>query len=124
VLLAGLGGCGTSLNLDGDSRVFGGVVQDFQEVQERLAQAEDPTWLAAPGSSPTWNRTLAALACADVPLSLVGDTLTLPLTVLTALEEKHDEETSLREGGSKTPRFHGSGDPAVDSQPVDVSTGW
>ncbi len=93
VATALLGGCGTSLNLDGDSRIYGGVVGDFQLARERLAQATNPSWPGTPGSSPAWNLTLSALALADVPFSLLGDTLTLPFTVPTALEEKGDPES-------------------------------
>jgi uncharacterized protein YceK len=112
VLLGALSGCGTSLNLDGDSRVYGGIVQDFQVVRERLAQAASPSWPGTPGSSPAWNLTVSALALADVPLSLVGDTFTLPFTIPTALEDK-DPATSPAQGDS-----------ANKPRPAGVSMGW
>jgi hypothetical protein len=41
----------------------------------------------------------------DLPLSLVGDTLTLPITIPTALEQREDQEPAVveRDGrGGKT----------------------
>jgi uncharacterized protein YceK len=92
VAAVGLGGCGTSLNLDGDSRIYGGVVKDFQVAKERLAQAADSSGPGTPGSSPGWNLAVSALALADLPLSLLGDTLTLPFTIPTALEERGEQD--------------------------------
>jgi uncharacterized protein YceK len=112
VMLGALGGCGTSLNLDGDSRVYGGITQDFQVVRERLAQASNPSWPGTPGSSPAWNLTVSALALADVPLSLVGDTFTLPFTIPTALEDKDTSAAPTQ------------GDSAGKSRPAGVSMGW
>jgi uncharacterized protein YceK len=109
VAAAGLSGCGTSLNLDGDSRVYGGVVQDFQIAKERLAQAANPSWPGTPGSSPAWNITVSALALVDLPLSLLGDTLTLPFTIPTALEgsdEPDRAKTSTDSGGGKGTPSH------------------
>jgi uncharacterized protein YceK len=126
-VMVALSGCGTSLNLDGDSRIYGGVAQDVQEARERLAQADNPSCPDAPGSSPAWNRTLATLACADVPLSLVGDTLTLPLTFLTEWEERHDPDSSSTKtdsGGAKAANPRGTGGSPGHPRPVSVSMGW
>ncbi len=102
----GLGGCGTSLNLDGESRVYGGVVQDFQIAKDRLAQAANSSRPGTPGSSPAWNLTVSALALVDLPLSLLGDTLTLPFTIPTELEcmdEPDRAKTSTESSGKGTP---------------------
>jgi uncharacterized protein YceK len=116
IVLGALSGCGTSLNLDGDSRVYGGVAQDLQTVGERMVQASNPSWPGTPGSSTGWNVTVGALALADVPLSLIGDTLTLPFTIPTALEEKHDQSTAAQENGG--------GDSSAKPRPHGISMGW
>ncbi len=122
VVLCALGGCGTSLNLDGDSRVYGGVAQDLQEARERMAAATSPTWPGTPGAYPGWNAAVGALALADLPLSLIGDTLTLPFTIPTALEEKRDHSSAAAPadgGGAKT-----EGNASGQSRPANVSMGW
>jgi uncharacterized protein YceK len=92
ILFVSLSGCGTSLNLDGDSRIYGGVQEDVHKWREnlRLASADRP---AQPGQMPPqWHMLQAAGALADMPLSLLADTLTLPVTIETAVEERIDKE--------------------------------
>ena len=67
-LCLALCGCGTvdnMMGIHGEPRVYGGVRRDFQEVAAR-----NPA------------------AVLDVPLSAVGDTVTLPLTVGKALRRE------------------------------------
>jgi uncharacterized protein YceK len=86
VAAAALAGCGTTLNLDGESRVYGGVVQDFQIAKDHLAKVGNPGKSGTQDGSACWNLTASALALIDVPLSVVGDTLSLPLTIQTAMD--------------------------------------
>jgi uncharacterized protein YceK len=90
-----LTGCGTSLNLDGDSRPYGGVCMDAQKVRQGLVQAADPSKAEERDRSPVWNLALSACACVDLPLSVVGDTLTLPVTIATALDERYDQDPAV-----------------------------
>src|SRR5262245_52366383 len=85
VLAATLSGCGTVANLwscckSGDRAVYGGVAHSLRRAAE---DAEEAARLDSP------DRALHALgAClmlADLPLSAVADTLTLPITVPEAL---------------------------------------
>jgi uncharacterized protein YceK len=74
----GLGGCGTVCNLaTGDPDLYGGVQKDVQFIQT-------PRKVSGIGVSPM---TVAFLAPADLCLSLVADTLTLPLAV--CLRQNH-----------------------------------
>jgi uncharacterized protein YceK len=114
VAATALGGCGTSLNLDGDSRVYGGVAADFQMAKERLAQAANPGWAGTSGASPVWNLTVSALAVADVPLSILGDTLTLPYTIPAALEKRDEEDPAVKTVTETSGK----------SRPGGVSCGW
>jgi uncharacterized protein YceK len=92
VAAAALAGCGTTLNLDGEPRIYGGVMQDFQVAKEKLAQVANPSESGKPASSPVWNLTSSALALVDMPLSLLADTLTLPLTIPAALDARDDPD--------------------------------
>jgi uncharacterized protein YceK len=119
VVFGALSGCGTSLNLDGDSRIYGGVAQDLQVVQERLGEAASPNWPGMPGSSTAWNLAVGSLALADVPLSLLADTLTLPYTIPTALDDRKESATSPSPSNPYNPS-----PPAGQSRPAGVSMGW
>ncbi len=95
-----LAGCGTLRNLDfgsccsgerpGSHRVFGGVRGDLESAGATVGNAA-----GGPGSFAE-RAGLVALAVAvtvpvtaiDLPLSAVGDTLTLPLTIPTASHEE------------------------------------
>jgi uncharacterized protein YceK len=93
VVLSGiLGGCGTSLNLDGDSRIYGGIQLDAQHCSEGLAKAAGNTRQQEPDQTPLWHLAQSAGALVDLPLSLVMDTLTLPITIATTMEERNDQE--------------------------------
>ncbi len=82
--LAGLGGCGTVLNLSEQRavpvdqpprQVYGGVkiVEKFGEQHRREASKNDDDNLV--------NAALWVAAVIDLPLSALGDTLTLPLVL-------------------------------------------
>src|SRR5687768_16376702 len=82
-LLPLLAGCGTVANLvpvppaTGEMRVYGGVATDLDTARQMSAGAaatDDPVERCLCYAN-------AALAVLDVPLSAVGDTLTLPVTV-------------------------------------------
>jgi uncharacterized protein YceK len=97
-VVVAVGGCGTSLNLDGDSRVFGGVQMDAQKLQESLAHASaNPRPDGKDKSSPGMNLLEGACALADMPLSLIGDTLTLPITIPTTIEEQYDQDPNVQQ---------------------------
>src|SRR5262249_21073332 len=69
-----LGGCGTANNLassTGHAAVYGGVRSDLEKIGDLI--------VPRPGTErPIVNGVVAAV---DLPLSAVGDTVTLPLTV-------------------------------------------
>jgi uncharacterized protein YceK len=67
-----LSGCGTASNFYGrapDARVYGGVRQDWASLQMVARDETAMSWPYAP------------LVAVDLPLSAVGDTLTLPYTL-------------------------------------------
>ena len=77
ILAASLVGCVTFNNVvepfGGEQFVYGGTAAAGREVA-RVARESEPAWVV-PG---------VPLSAADVPLSLVGDTLTLPITIAAA----------------------------------------
>jgi len=82
LLLAG-SGCGTVLNFfhgesEGPKRVYGGVQMDCQMAAEQL---KAPRQEGIP---------LVLLPLVDLPLSLLGDTLTLPLVLSDRLHDLAD----------------------------------
>jgi uncharacterized protein YceK len=98
VLPSALGGCATSLNLDGDSRVYGGVALDAQKCRDFLGPAPPARPDKPDKTSPGWRLLSGAYALADLPLSLIADTLTLPITIPTMLEEHQDRDPAVLEG--------------------------
>jgi uncharacterized protein YceK len=88
VLAGALGGCGSACNTmwwtpeEGGMRVFGGVRADAQV----LADAFSPNTKAGVGD----RLGCATLATIDLPLSAVGDTLTLPVTLPAASNRRPD----------------------------------
>jgi uncharacterized protein YceK len=81
-----LGGCGTVLNLASkDPEIYGGPQKDLQFMMTPRnggATQAVAVWPLPSGSAfagaPAW---LFPLVLADIPLSIVGDTLTLPLAI-------------------------------------------
>jgi len=83
ILLCGLSGCGTILNFTmgvsergqpARTEIYGGLQIDAQAVGK-----------AFEGYQPWWFNVFAFLFVFDVPLSLVADTITLPVTLPIAL---------------------------------------
>jgi uncharacterized protein YceK len=71
-----LGGCGTILNLkSGDPDVYGGVKKDVAYIQT------PPADNSATQASGQGGAILVGIIAAEVGLSLIGDTLTLPIVV-------------------------------------------
>jgi uncharacterized protein YceK len=84
VALAGvpLSGCGTIRNLAGDDpEIYGGVQKDIAIIQTPPARS-------GVGVSPT---TVAMFMPADLGLSLVADTLTLPLAIWLRQNDHHGD---------------------------------
>ena len=83
-LLAFACGCGTAANLiettegPGPKKVYGGVRSDCENVLGSLQ--------SLPVLGPFWSSVCFIGYTADLPLSFVGDTLTLPITVLATIE--------------------------------------
>jgi uncharacterized protein YceK len=102
-LAVALSGCGTTFNLvrgldhpDTEPRVYGGVAMDMEFLGKvansgpSATEVEDPrTWAA-----------FLALGCIDPAFSIIGDTLTLPITVplqakrLAANEKKNQDSAN------------------------------
>src|SRR5262249_35075559 len=87
-----LSGCGTVCNLAGaqpdhEPRVYGGVSFDFEVMDQFVQDPPHPT-----NSDPRGGVLLLALALVAQPLSFVGDTLTLPITIY--LQNKRSAERS------------------------------
>ncbi len=74
-----LAGCGTLGNLSGRDKVYGGTQLDGGAVVEACTE------VAHHGESPALTYPQASVmfvySCLDLPLSIMGDTLTLPVTV-------------------------------------------
>jgi uncharacterized protein YceK len=73
-----LGGCGTVCNFaSGDPAVYGGVVKDLEVVRSPLnVSPQSDSSSGGPALA-----VLAGVVCADIAVSAVADTLTLPLTI-------------------------------------------
>jgi uncharacterized protein YceK len=72
-----VGGCGTFTNLtdDGGTRIYGGVTRDVDQVLDSYTASNNSAIYFA--GLLVW--------CADVPLSALGDTVTLPYVVPVAM---------------------------------------
>lgn len=89
-LLLGAGGCGTMENLvtkeKGGPVLYGGVAADFKACQDILHEEELEG--LHPGVRPLASHSKAVRFCGrviDMPLSTVGDTLTIPFVAHHAL---------------------------------------
>jgi uncharacterized protein YceK len=88
-LAVALSGCGTVYNLaEGEPEVYGGALKDAQLFIAPAAREKEVAGRGAP--------LLPILALGDLPLSLVGDTLTLPLAVY--LRQKDASDTPVPAG--------------------------
>jgi uncharacterized protein YceK len=99
-----LSGCGTIWNFDigadagglrRETRIYGGVQVDA----EAVGKVVEP-WNSG------WGRVIAGLFIFDVPLSLAGDTLTLPVTIPMALLRKPEPETEPDRNPQGETSFH------------------
>ncbi len=87
LFMGGLAGCGTMENLahvEQPTRPYGGVAADFTACREIVAPTQPPMEGHFPGKNivlPTIKGVCCCIRLADVPVSLVTDTLTLPLTL-------------------------------------------
>jgi uncharacterized protein YceK len=112
VLSSLVAGCGSSLNLDGDSRIYGGVQTDLQRWHDSVMHVPDPSRPEAEAQTSVLQLAQAVGALADIPFSFIWDTVTLPVTIATAIEERNDEDPAVRQTVvtvEKTPKSKDSG---------------
>jgi hypothetical protein len=86
--------------VEGGGRVYGGVRADAEVIQEWLAEVSGQD--ESPAGLPAATRA-ALLATADLPLSAVGDTLTLPATLPAAGKKPVEPGKQADAGGEKDP---------------------
>jgi uncharacterized protein YceK len=120
LLASALGGCGTAVNCLGAKgtaprEIYGGVKQDAQNGTTHLAEAFSPSCpsFSSPIKTPSageklMTRTICAgcgvcMLAVDLPVSAVTDTLTLPVTIPTALKRSKENHTTKRHAG-KAPK--------------------
>jgi len=75
-MLCALSGCGTMENLSGSGGPYGGVRDDASIIAGCLSPGENAT------SNRAADLAVATLLLIDLPLSVIGDTVTLPLSLL------------------------------------------
>jgi uncharacterized protein YceK len=88
--LAGLSGCGTLFNLGQDAQPYGGVVLETQIIASGVPQGLYP-FIPDFDVPQLW-----PLAVVDMPFSLVGDTLTLPITLAIAMQKQYADPLQNR----------------------------
>lgn len=91
-------GCGTALNCCGgknsDRVIYGGTLLDATFVTAAVTNKPVADW--TPGSV----RWLGFCALIDLPMSIIGDTVTLPLTLASGIGravEKHESDVATPE---------------------------
>ena len=111
LLVSALCGCGTVLNLQGESQVYGGARNDARAGAGCLAQGLGLTRAEEHDKfSPQVNLAIGACALVDLPFSALADTLTLPVTIAAAFRCPGDVSTK-----SAPPTT-----PAPDSPPAET----
>jgi hypothetical protein len=123
--LGSLNGCGTTCNLAGsfthpetEPRVYGGVRRDLEFVDD-VVQKGKPI-----GSDPKAVVVLVPFALAEAILTLVGDTLTLPITIylqdrrVAASKCDHDSKPAASSGSASEDQAQGQ---PITMNPVDES---
>jgi uncharacterized protein YceK len=101
-------GCGTIVNFaQGDPDIYGGVQKDIQFI-------ETPRKQGGGGVGVNTGMLLAVLAPLDTCLSLVGDTLTLPLAICLRHNEHESDGKIVIGGNSSSPA---NADKPQDSTP-------
>ena len=98
-----LPGCSTMANLSLDKKVYGGLAMDacaIPMVATAITPNQNPD-----DSFPLWVKLLfGAGMIIDMPLTLVGDTLTLPITIPAAYRRFTTEfETAIKHSDEATP---------------------
>jgi uncharacterized protein YceK len=88
-----LGGCGTMGNVwccckSGEEKVYGGVANDLEALGNGARHICHPE---SPADAAFYALVLPLFFAVDLPLSLVGDTLTLPITIPATLAKWHTE---------------------------------
>ena len=79
VAVLAIAGCGTIGNLQDRDKIYGGARLDGKEAiraSKELIHPADP-----PDYTTTQDTAILVYACVDMPLSLIADTLTLPITI-------------------------------------------
>lgn len=103
-----LEGCGTLLNTcwftptEEVNRVYGGVRVDVQLAQEAAVAARDGKDFSERFRAMTGS----ALMIADVPLSAIGDTLTLPITIPASINREPEHRQAIRSSDTPSPGLH------------------
>jgi len=88
-----IAGCATILNIEGEKEVYGGVKVAPSMVADGLATHE-----------PNLNLGIGCMLLFDLPLTLVGDTLTLPITIPAAYRRfMTDFDTFARQSDQAPP---------------------
>ncbi len=95
-----LGGCGTVSNLSlppqaGGRQPYGGVVKDIDLVRQNIEEAKQAP---STGESVGDGVEAALVAAVDIPLCVMADTLTLPLTVPAYLLRRDQANPARRPG--------------------------
>jgi uncharacterized protein YceK len=94
LLVFTVSGCGTVGNLwaccgkSGGDRIYGGVCQDVKLAWEGVAQGFNPD-----EDGPWFPPAAICLFTLDLPLSAIGDTLTLPITIPATLGQANSADS-------------------------------
>jgi uncharacterized protein YceK len=98
-LLTAVTGCGTVMNVvDREPTVYGGTRTDVALIRR------EKTWSETEAPLPLVTGSAAVMAFVDLPFSLVGDTLTLPLTAFVIHDEVLTEPQAKNGKGETTTR--------------------
>jgi uncharacterized protein YceK len=89
-------GCGTFVNTVGfknepKERIYGGVRWDVEGGSDNLVRVTKGTETVGAAAAST------AVCLIDLPLSIVGDTITLPLVIVRQIVPSNDQESAMRE---------------------------
>jgi uncharacterized protein YceK len=115
-LVCALGGCGTIGNLADPSRTkpFGGVIRDCEASGWLMNEVSEAP--KKPAAETAGLALAAPLVTVDLPLSLVADTVTLPIAIPVALMRQGQPEPSQASGPIKTTPPNGN--ESVSAAPV------
>lgn len=120
LFLGSAAGCGTVENLahvEQPTRPYGGVAADFAACREIVSPSQPPPDGYFPGKNlvlPTVKGVCCCIRLADVPVSLVTDTLTLPITLSQAPPAPESEILGASMGPAMTrEEMQGNAGPAL-----------